>query len=95
MDDLGLKMPSGHTVLTAKHWDKAKNDFTDEWKRTVEDAAILKQKYVISPWMDESLRKDYDGLLGFLDIFNKSGELCKKHGMKFGYHITTLNFRTR
>ena len=84
LDDLGLKMPSGHTVLSDKHWDKAANDFTDEWKQTVEDAALAGQHYVISPWLDESLRKNYDDLIAFLDIFNKSGELCKKSGLKFG-----------
>ncbi len=78
LDDLGLKMPSGHTVLAEKHWDKASNDFTDEWKHTVEDAATVGQHYVISPWLDESLRKDYDGLVAFLDHFNKSGELVQK-----------------
>jgi sugar phosphate isomerase/epimerase len=91
--DLGLKMPSGHTVLSDKHWDKATNDFTDEWKQTVEDAAIVGQHYVISPWLDESLRKNYDDLLGFLDIFNKSGELCKKSGLKFGYHNHDFEFK--
>ncbi|MEO6548379.1 MAG: TIM barrel protein [Ferruginibacter sp.] len=93
LDGLGLKMPSGHTQLSDKHWDKTANDFTDAWKQTVEDAAILGQKYVISPWMDESLRKDYNGLLGFLEIFNKSGELCKKSGMKFGYHNHDFEFK--
>ena len=93
LDDLGLKMPSGHTVLSDKHWNKAANNFTDSWKQTVEDAAIAGQHYVISPWLDEGLRKDYDGLLGFLDIFNKSGELCKKSGMKFGYHNHDFEFK--
>lgn len=93
LDDLGLKMPSGHTALTARHWDSAKKDFTDEWKHTVDDAAVLGQLYVISPSMDESLRKNYDGLLRFLDIFNKSGELCKKSGMKFGYHNHDFEFQ--
>jgi hypothetical protein len=32
------------------------------------------------------LRKDYEGLVGFLDVFNKSRELGKKSGMKFGNH---------
>src|SRR4051812_44139805 len=32
LDDLGLKMPSGHTVMGPQHWDSAKNDFTDSWK---------------------------------------------------------------
>jgi sugar phosphate isomerase/epimerase len=93
LDDLGLKMPSGHTVMVDKHWDKAANDFSDSWKQTVEDAAICGQKYVISPWLDESLRKNYDDLLGFLDIFNKSGELCQKSGMKFGYHNHDFEFK--
>lgn len=93
LDDLGLKMPSGHTVLSDKHWDKATNDFTDEWKQTVEDAAVAGQHYVISPWLDESLRKNYDDLIAFLDIFNKSGALCKKSGLKFGYHNHDFEFR--
>lgn len=86
LDDLGLKMPCGHTVMGKDHWDPTKNDFSDSWKRTVEDAAYMGQKYVISPWMDESMRKTYDDLVKYLDVFNKSGELCQKSGMKFGYH---------
>ncbi|MEJ7589865.1 MAG: sugar phosphate isomerase/epimerase, partial [Ferruginibacter sp.] len=35
LDGLGMKMPSGHTVMSGKHWDKAKKDFTDEWKMTI------------------------------------------------------------
>jgi sugar phosphate isomerase/epimerase len=92
LDDLGLKMPSGHTVMAPKHWDTAKNDFTDEWKYTVEDAAVLGQKYVISPWLDQSLRQTKDDLKKYMDVFNKSGELCKKSGMKFGYHNHDFEF---
>jgi sugar phosphate isomerase/epimerase len=29
-----------------------------------------------------------------MDIFNKSGELCKKFGMKFGYHNHSFEFNT-
>jgi sugar phosphate isomerase/epimerase len=94
LNDLGLQMPSGHTVMTAQHWDNAKNDFTDVWKYTVEDAATLGQKYVISPWLDESLRHDTEGLKRFMDQFNKAGELCKKSNMKFGYHNHDFEFTT-
>lgn len=93
LDDIGLKMPSGHTVMNATHWDAAKNDFTDVWKQTVTDAATVGQRYVISPWLDESLRKNYDDLLSFLDVFNKCGELCKKSGLKFGYHNHDFEFK--
>ncbi|MGN6195809.1 MAG: sugar phosphate isomerase/epimerase family protein [Ginsengibacter sp.] len=93
LEDLGLKMPSGHTVMSAKDWDARANDFTDVWKQTVEDAATVGEMYVISPWLDESLRKNYDDLLKFLDVFNKSGELCKKSGLKFGYHNHDFEFK--
>lgn len=92
LDDLGLKMPAGHTVMAKNHWDAAKKDFTDAWKYTVEDAAVLGQKYVVSPWMDESMRKTKDDLLRTMDIFNRCGELCQKSGMKFGYHNHDFEF---
>ena len=53
LGDLSLQMPSGHTVMVAADWDDSKNDFTDKWKYTIEDAAEVGQKYVISPWLDE------------------------------------------
>jgi sugar phosphate isomerase/epimerase len=93
LDDLGLKMPSGHTVMNNNDWDKSANDFTGKWKQTVADAAIVGQRYVISPWLDESLRKSYDDLVSFLDVFNKCGELCKKSGLKFGYHNHNFEFK--
>jgi sugar phosphate isomerase/epimerase len=92
IDDLGLKMISGHTVMGKEHWDETKKDFTDSWKKTVEDAAVLGQKWVISPWMDETMRKTYDDFRRYMEVFNKSGELCKKSGMKFGYHNHDFEF---
>ena len=68
LDDLGLKMPSGHTVMGKNHWDVNKKDFTDDWKYLVDDAAYMGQKYVISPWMDESMRKTYDDLSRYLEL---------------------------
>ena len=92
LDDLGLKMPSGHTVMGKPHWDDSKKDFTDLWKYTVEDAAIVGQEFVISPSLDKSFRENADDLKRFMDVFNKSGELCKKSGMKFGYHNHDFEF---
>ena len=93
LEDQNLKMLSGHTVMGKKHWDSNRKDFSDEWKFTVEDAAIVGQKFVISPWFDESLRKNYDDMLSYMDVFNKCGELCNKSGMKFGYHNHDFEFR--
>lgn len=92
LDNLGLNMISGHTVMGRQHWDATKKDFSDSWKQTVDDAAILGQKWVVSPSMDAGMRKNYDDFKGYMDVFNKCGELCKKQGMKFGYHNHDFEF---
>ncbi|MBD1391481.1 sugar phosphate isomerase/epimerase family protein [Mucilaginibacter glaciei] len=92
---LGLVMPSGHTVMTTKDWDSAKGDFTDKWKYTIDDAATMGQKFVISPWMEDSIRSNPEELKKFMDQFNKCGELCQKSGMKFGYHTHEFEFVTK
>jgi sugar phosphate isomerase/epimerase len=92
LDDLGLKMPSGHTVLTLNHWNEQQKEFTGEWKKLVDDAAFMGQKYVVSPWMDAGMYKTYDDLMRFMEVFNTCGELCKKSGMRFGYHNHDFEF---
>lgn len=86
LGDLGLKMYSGHVDFGMQAWDASKKDFTDTWKQTVEDAAYMGQEFVLTPELAENAQKDYDTLLKVIDLWNKCGELCQKHGMKFGYH---------
>jgi sugar phosphate isomerase/epimerase len=86
LGDLDLKMYSGHVDFGMQVWDASKKDFTDGWKQTVEDAAYMGQKFVLTPELAENAQKDYDTLLKVIDLWNKCGELCQKHGMKFGYH---------
>jgi sugar phosphate isomerase/epimerase len=92
LDNLGLKIPSGHTVLKLNHWDEAIGDFTDEWKKLIDDAAYIGQRYVISPYMESSVYNTYATFMQFMEIFNRSGELCQKYGMKFGYHNHDFEF---
>jgi sugar phosphate isomerase/epimerase len=84
--DLGLTMYSGHVDFGVEAWDATKKDFTDKWKRTVDDAAFMGQKFVLTPALADDAQKDYDTLVKVIDLWNKCGELCQKHGMKFGYH---------
>ncbi len=95
LDELGLKMISGHTVMAKQDWDIERKDFSDSWKQTVEDAATLGQQWVISPWMDESMRKTWDDFKRYMDVFNNCGELCQQYGMKFGYHNHDFEFSER
>jgi len=94
LNDMGMSMPSGHTVFQESHWDAGVKDFTDSWKYTVEDAAIVGQEFVISPSLAEDIRKDKDKLLKFMELYNKNGELCNASGMKFGYHNHDFEFTT-
>jgi sugar phosphate isomerase/epimerase len=86
LGDLGLSMYSGHVGFGSQVWDEAKKDFTDAWKQTVEDAAFVGQKFVITPELEDKAMRDYDTLMKVIDLWNKTGELTHKHGMKFGYH---------
>ena len=95
LSDFGMEMPSGHVVMLPKDYDFAKNQFADSWNYTVEDAATAGQKYLVSPWLDDSKRKNMKDFKEYMDIFNKSGELCKKSGMKFGYHNHDFEFNTK
>jgi len=92
LEDFGLKIPSGHTVLRKNHWNETREDFNDEWKRLIDDAAYIGQDYVISPYMEGEVHSTYDNFMGFMEIFNRSGELCRKYGMKFGYHNHDFEF---
>jgi len=92
LDGLGLKMISGHTVMGKQHWDETRKDFSDSWKQTIDDAAVLGQEYVVSPSMDATMRNNYDDFRKYMDIFNKCGDLCKRQGMKFGYHNHDFEF---
>jgi len=92
LSDLGMQMKSGHTVMNTKHWDDSKQDFTDLWKYTVEDAATVGQQYVISPWLEDVYRKNYDDLKRYMEVFNKCGKLCQSSGLTFGYHNHDFEF---
>ena len=92
LDGQGLSMVSGHVEFVRTDWDAGVNDFSDRWKYTVEDAATCGQKYVVTPWLEEGIRRNYDDFMTFMDVFNRCGELCNKWGMKFGYHNHDFEF---
>ena len=91
----GLKMESGHSFLGSEQWDKSTNDFTDEWKHSIEDAAAVGMKYLISPGVDEGLCKTMDSFRHYMNMFDKTGELCKKSGIRFAFHNEDYEFNHR
>ncbi len=93
LKDWNLKMPSGHIVFKGgTHFNDKTKTVSDDWKKAVEDAAKVGQRYLISPWMEDADRKDLDTLKQFCDKLNKCGEYCKTMNVKFGYHNHWFEF---
>ncbi len=95
LDDTGLTMVSGHVQFGLEDWNIAEKQFTDHWKYTIEDAVTAGQHFLVTPWMNEDVRTDHNKLMRLLDLFNKSGELCKRSGIRFGYHNHDFEFNTK
>jgi sugar phosphate isomerase/epimerase len=88
----GLTMPSAHFVLKSSDFDAKKGDFTDDFKRLIEDAVAVGQKYFVSSNIVSEDRKDLDAFKNLCHVMNKTGELFKKSGLKLGYHNHDFEF---
>lgn len=67
-------------ALISSHY----NDEPGGFEKQAEKAAEIGMKYLICPW--KGPQKSIDKFKEFADEFNRNGEICKKHGMRFGYH---------
>jgi len=82
--DLGMKMPSGHYGLA--HF--------ANWEKAVNDAKILGHENMIIAYLQESERKSIDNYKKICEQINKQGEVCKKYGIRIGYHNHDFEFAT-
>lgn len=78
MDDLGMNFISSHC------------DTTKDFEKKVADAAAIGMKYIIYPY--EGPNKTIDDYKKLADDFNKKGEICRKNGMRFGFHNHNFSF---
>jgi sugar phosphate isomerase/epimerase len=72
MDDLGMQIISSHCNIN-KDFDRKANE-----------AAEIGMKYLIDPWVGP--QKNIDIFKKTAETFNARGEVCKKLGLRFGYH---------
>jgi sugar phosphate isomerase/epimerase len=94
LNGLGMTMRSAHQGMTTKSYDKSTKQLNDEFKKAVDAALEVGQKYVICPYMsDEDRNKESVKLL--CEMFNKAGEYCNSKGLRFGYHNHDFEFSTR
>lgn len=78
MDDLGMKIVSSHC------------DINKDFERKAAEAAEIGMSYLIAPYLGP--QKKIDDFKKFAETFNQRGEICKKHGIKFGYHNHDYGF---
>jgi len=78
MDDLGMKIVSSHT------------DIRKDFEKKAAEAAEIGMSYLIDPW--EGPQKSIDDFKKLADLFNEKGAICKKNGIRFGYHNHAYSF---
>jgi len=79
MDDLGTTIISSHCNNTV------------DFERKAAEAAEIGMKYLICPY--KGPQKSIEDFKKFADEFNKSGEICKKNGIRFAYHNHDYSFK--
>ena len=72
LDDLGVTMVSSHC------------NTDEDFERKAAEASEIGMKYLLRPWVGP--QKTVDDYKEYADKFNKWGDVCKKHGIRFGYH---------
>ena len=73
-------------TIVASHCDMYK-----DFEKKANDAAAIGMKYLLYPSAD--LQKTADDYKKIADRFNQCGEICKKAGIRFGYHSHDHDYR--
>jgi len=89
--DLGMTVSSSHIALGRAN-PKRIGTLMNGWEKTVEDAALLGQKYIVCAYLKESERQSLDDYKLYADLFNKNAEIAKFYGLKFAYHNHAFEF---
>jgi sugar phosphate isomerase/epimerase len=83
LDRNGLRAPSSHVST---------QNLRADWDRTLEQAAIVGQRYVVVASTSLSERSTADGWKRLAALFNKTGEASHARGIQFAYHNHDLEF---
>ncbi len=82
---IGLNVVSGHYGIDLMK--------SDKWEQAVLDAKSIGQKFMVMPYLaDKDRPKEIAGYKELSKWLNKAGEVCNKHGIRFGYHNHAFEF---
>ncbi|MCD6347740.1 MAG: sugar phosphate isomerase/epimerase, partial [Bacteroidales bacterium] len=85
IESLGMKLLSGHVGLSP-------GGDTNNWEKAIADNAEAGLEYFVVPSMGGMHRDTLEHLKATGEAFNEMGRICKKHGMKFGFHNHSSEF---
>ena len=80
----GLTAPAAHVDYASLAEDK--------FPAVVEAAHVMGHRYLVNPWLDESLRKEPDIWKRVAETFNRAGARSKQAGIQFAYHNHHFEF---
>ena len=83
LDKLGLTAPSTHLQPDV---------LEKNWEQTIRDSLTMGHKYITMAWIDESRRKTLDDWRRIAELFNRSAQIAKRHGIGFAYHNHNYEF---
>jgi sugar phosphate isomerase/epimerase len=92
LDDNNLTTPSGHYDFDKYLLNNATEDVIKRYvDEIIEGAHVLKQDYIVWPWLDPSLRS-IDKFKLVAATLNKIGEQISKAGLQLAYHNHDFEF---
>ncbi len=80
----GLTAPAAHIDYPSLAADKL--------PAAIEAAQVIGHRYLVNPWIDESLRKEPDIWKRVAETFNRAGAATQKAGIQFAYHNHHFEF---
>ena len=80
----GLTAPAAHVDYPSLTQEKL--------PAVIEAAQVIGHRYLVNPWIDETVRKEPDIWKRVADTFNRTGAATQKAGIQFAYHNHHFEF---
>ena len=78
-DELGLAPVASHC------------NFVQDFETKAAQAAEVGMKYLVAPWVGP--QQSIDDFRRIAETFNRCGEICRQHGLRFAYHNHDYSFQ--
>ncbi|QNF34036.1 sugar phosphate isomerase/epimerase [Adhaeribacter swui] len=98
LDGMGMKVRSNHVLVGGQAKEEAPlpdslQTLNNNMQQLVDMAAEAGQSYLVCAFLFPSERKTIDQYKKYAELFNKTGEACKKAGLTFAYHNHDFEFQ--